>query len=105
MAFPKKLSDYDGTLKDQRIDYVTAAAKAGVGMQSLLVVSGGGPDTVTLPTKMANTSYVVIVQGETAARVTVDETTKTVSGFDVLNGGAGEVLNIMVVGQLKNQVA
>ena len=97
----KKISDYVPILKDQGIDYVTAAGVAGLGFQCQTVTVSGSPATITLSTEMADTSYCAIAQGEGNA-LSVDEGTKTVSGFDVL-GGSGEVANIIVIGQLKGQ--
>ena len=96
-------------LKDMGMSHLAAAGKGGVALQSALVVSGGAPDTVVLAdlglSDMADDQYAVLVDGETAARVTVDESTKTPQGFDILGGGATEVLNVVVVGRLKGQAA
>lgn len=108
-AFPKKISDYVPPFKDQGIDYVAAANAAGVGIQAALVTqSGAAPLVVDLEAiglkKMADTNYVVISQVEGAA-VTVDESTKTVDGFNVLGGSDTEVHNLLVIGRLQGQVA
>lgn len=94
---------------DQGMDHIVAAGAAGVGIQSFLVVSGGGPDAVTfaalgLP-DMHDTAYVVLVGGETAGAVSVDESTKATTGFSILGGVSSEVLNVLVVGRIKDQSA
>lgn len=44
-----------------------------------------------------DTGYSVIVQGETVARVTVDESTKALDGFSVLGAANGEVVQGVVL--------
>ena len=92
---------------DQGMDHMCGAGRAGQSVMSFSVVSGGTPDAVVfadigLP-NMANDTYQVLVNGETVARVNVDESTKEVTGFSILGGGGGEVLNVMVGGTVKNQ--
>lgn len=94
---------------DQGMDYICGAGAPGQSVQSFLVVSGGTPDAVVfadlgLP-NMANDTYVVIVNGETSGATSVDESSKAVTGFSILGGGGAEVLNVLVIGQLANQVA
>lgn len=110
MAFAKRASNYDPLLKDQGINYVTAAAKAGVGIQvKQITQSGAAPLVVSFSAQgmsdMADTNYVVIAQGETAAAVMVDQSTMAVTGFNVLGGADTEVVHIVVIGRLKNQAA
>jgi hypothetical protein len=98
----RKLSDYIPILAAEGIDYVAAADAAGVGSQYQLVTVSGGTQAVTLAKQMANVSYAVLVTEETGA-VTVAESSKTVTGFDLIGGGAGEIANVLVIGQLNGQ--
>jgi hypothetical protein len=86
------------------MDWVMAAGKKAQGINAWTFTSGGSPDAVTfagagLP-DMADTNYLVIPGGETAARVTVDESTKLATGFSVLGGAASEVIHVVVIGRL-----
>jgi hypothetical protein len=92
------------------INWMMAAGAPQQGTMAFNITSGGTPDSVVfaniyvegeqLP-DMADTSYVVVVDGETAAdKVSVDETTKATTGFDILNGGATEILNVVVIGRI-----
>lgn len=108
MASPKKISDYLPPLKDQGIDYIAAANAAGVGMQSKQITqSGVAPLVVDLEAEglspMEDTNYVVIAQGETVARVTVDQSTITKTGFNVLGGADTEVVHLLIIGRLAGQ--
>jgi len=106
----KKASDYMPFLHDQGIEHLAGAAEAGITVQAKQVTqSGAAPFSVDLEAvgmkKMANTSYVVIVQGETASRATVDQSTIAVGGFDVLGGADTEVLHLVVIGTVDGQLA
>lgn len=86
------------------IDWVMASGKKSQGTSGFSVVGGGtGTDVVLFSTygvpNMANTSYQVLVNGETASATHVDETTKTVLGFSILGGGSSEVMHVVVVGR------
>ena len=110
MANPKKISDYVPILADQGMDYLAAAVKAGVTIQTKKITQpGAAPLVVDLVaeglTAMADTDYVVLVQGETVARVTVDESSVTTAGFDVLGGAITEVVHLVVIGRVAGQVA
>lgn len=110
MATPRKASDYIPILKNQGIDDVVAANGQGVGMQSFKVTqAGAAPLVVNFETlglkKMANADYTVLTGGETAALTTVDESTITTEGFNVLGGADTEVHHITVVGTLAGQAA
>ena len=92
-------------LKENGVSHIAAAAKGGVSLQSKQITqSGAAPFSVVLEdhglSKMADANYAVIVQGETVARATVDQSTITASGFDVLGGADTEVLHIVIVGRL-----
>ena len=102
-----KISRQFPYFKQEGIDYVAAAGKRGVSVDGFLVTSGGTPDAVLfsdhgLP-EMANAEYVVMVNGETAGQVNVDESTKATTGFSILGGVSGEVLNVTVIGTKKGQ--
>jgi len=87
-------------------------AKAPPGMvdeelQSVEVVSTGASQALTFAAMgledMADVSYRVLIGGETVARVTIDQSTKTVSGFTVLDGAALEVLAIFIHGKIASR--
>lgn len=99
----------DPTFFEHGIDWVAGASKPGISIQIDRVSQvGPSPLTVTFnsdgPLKpMADDQYLVFVGGQTVARATVDETSITLNGFDIIGGADGEVLHIMVVGRLQNQ--
>ncbi len=110
MASPKEARDHLPYAADQGMPYLAGAAKAGVSIQQKKVtLVGAAPHSINLVAQglsaMEDTSYCVLADGETAARVTVDESTMTVSGFDLLGGAAAEVVHLVIVGRLKGQVA
>jgi len=93
------------------IDWVMASGRQQQGMLAFSVTSGGTPDSVVfaeldppLP-DMADTDYRVLVNGETTGAVSVDETSKATTGFDILGGGAAEVMHVIVVGRLEGMPA
>jgi hypothetical protein len=93
---------------DQGMRHIVGAVGPGVSLIPLKIVSGGtGSDTIVfanlgLP-NMENASYVVIAQGETAARVTVEEATITPRSCVILGGAAAEVIHVLVVGAQQGQ--
>jgi hypothetical protein len=106
-ATPRKLSDYLPPLKNQGMDYLVAASGAGVSIQAkALVQSGAAPFSVVLEDvglqNMQSSDYVVITQVEGVA-ATVDESTKTKTGFDLLVAGDTDVHNLIIVGRLAGQ--
>ena len=92
-----------------RMKFPVGARAPGVNVIHFRVVSGGAPDTVTIQDDdgnqidMDDTNYSVFVQGETAGRVTVDESSKTIRSFDVLGGVAAEILYVLVIGRIAGQ--
>lgn len=105
----KRASDQIPYCKDQGIPYLAGAAEAGVSVQAAQITqAGASPFAIDLEAqglaRMANTSYVVIVQGETASRVTVDQSTITAAGFSVAGGADTEVLHVLIVGRLDEQL-
>lgn len=103
----RKLGDSIPPLRDHGVEHLAAAHKGGVAIQSAQITqAGAAPFSVVLAdhglNDMADTGYVVIVQGETAARVTVDQSTIALTGFDVLGGADTEVLHVMIVGRMKD---
>jgi hypothetical protein len=103
----KKLSTVYPPLKQEGVDFLVAATRGGVGVQTKKITLSGTPHTVTFSDlgmqSMADADYLVLLDGETAARLTVDESTITTLGFDVLGGAAAEVAHVLVVGRLQNQ--
>jgi hypothetical protein len=109
MSLRKEISKMFQHFRRSGIKWLMASGAPQQGVMGFNVTSGGTPDSVVfaniyvegeqLP-NMADTGYVVLVNGETAAdKVSVDESTKAVTGFDILNGGAGEILNVVVIGR------
>jgi hypothetical protein len=87
------------------IDWIMASGKKAQGINAFSVtLSGAAPHAVTFAANdcpnFADTNYLVIPHGETASRVTVDESSKTMTGFSLLSGVAGEVVHIICVGRL-----
>lgn len=102
----RKLSDYIPILAAEGIDYVNAADAAGVGTQYQVVTVSGNPQTVTLAKQMANTDYAVLVYDPSGTvNMDTDLNNKTVSSISLVDGGASEVVNVIVIGQLKDQKA
>ena len=109
MSLRKEISNMFQFAKRAGISWMMAAGAPQQGVMAFNVTSGGTPDAVLfanvyvegeqLP-DMAGVDYVVLVNGETAAdKVSVDESTKKTTGFSILNGGAGEILNVIVIGR------
>ena len=95
--------------KDNGFAGVMGAQDEGWTTQFLLIAqSGAAPFSIDLETqglkRMADANYVVIVQTEGQAP-TVDESTKTAAGFDVLAATDTDVLNILIAGRIENQKA
>jgi hypothetical protein len=109
MSLRKELSKMFQHVKRSGIKWMMASGAPQQGVMAFNVTSGGTPDSVVFANiyvegeqmpDMADTSYVVLVNGETAAdKVSVDEDTKATTGFDILNGGAAEILNVVVIGR------
>jgi hypothetical protein len=83
---------------------VTLAGQGGQGLQSFKITSVGTPDHVLfsalgLP-DMADTNYRVITDGETVLVTHVDESTIATTGFDILHGGAAEIIHVFVHGRI-----
>jgi len=92
------------------IDWVMASGVKSQGTNSWTeTLSGAAPHSLTFEgasrPNMADASYQVLVDGETAGRVTVDESSKTATGFDVLGGVAAEVVHVVVIGRLEGMPA
>lgn len=107
MAFAKKLSNYIPILKDQGIDYATAAGKAGDGMQHIRVAqSGASPYAFVFADNglqdMADTEYDVIVQGPNGDE-RADYSSRATTGFDITGGADTEDLIVLVMGRIKGQ--
>lgn len=66
-----------------------------------VTLSGVAPHSITIAelglAPMENADYLVFPHGETAARVTVDESSITKEGFDLLGGADTEVVHIMIL--------
>jgi|WetSurMetagenome_2_1015567.scaffolds.fasta_scaffold10312_5 hypothetical protein len=84
----------------ESIDARTVIKERLIGFKKTL--SGSAPHHIKFVTEgfpvMADASYRVFVQGETVARVTVDESTIATTGFDLLLGADTEVVHILVHG-------
>lgn len=109
MSLRKEISKMFQFAKRAGIKWMMASGAPQQGVMGFSVTSGGTPDAVVfaniyvegeqLP-DMATADYQVLVNGETAAdKVSVDESTKATTGFTILNGGAGEILNVVVIGR------
>lgn len=109
MSFQKPVSHYDPYCKDQGIDYLAAAGKAGLGIAAWSYTSDGTPDAQLFSTygypDMADTNYQVFVGGEMTALSKVDESTKTTKGFDIIGTTNAEVMHVLVVGRFATMPA
>jgi len=106
----KKVSGLLQFFKRKGIEYLIGTPTPGLGIQAFTVASGGSGDAIVFastiqnntPLKdMADTDYMVLVSGETAAQVNVDESSKETTGFTILGGGSAEVLNVVVIGRIE----
>jgi len=108
MGFPKEARDHIPYAADQGLPHLAGAAKAGVSVQrKKITLDGAAPHAIDLEAEglspMADSTYCVLVGGETLAPVMVDESTQTSVGFDLLGGAAAEVVHLVIVGTLKGQ--
>src|SRR3990167_2086130 len=104
-----KAQKYWRYLKRLGINWIAAIGAPGQGILAWSYTSDGTPDAQvfaiiqvngeTLP-DMADTNYQVIVQGETAARTTVDESSKATTGFTIVGAANAEVVHVLVIGRL-----
>jgi hypothetical protein len=101
-----KISVSDGAAGSSDIGPVVSQAELDAArVQSAKIAQvGASPFAVTIAglglLPMANANYRVMVGGETAAPVMVDESTITALGFSVLGGADTEVLHIFIQGAL-----
>jgi hypothetical protein len=69
-----------------------------------VTLAGAAPHAITFSGQnlpdMYDNQYRVIPHGETASRVTVDESTISETGFSLLSGVAAEVVHILVHGKV-----
>lgn len=83
------------------------STQVGKELQTKKIVLGGSPHTVNLAAEglepMEDTDYVVQLQGETVARITVDESTITTDGFDILGGANTEVAHVSIHGVIASR--
>lgn len=110
MTFPKTADKHIPYCADQGLKHLVGATKPGVSIQTLKKTqSGAAPLVVDLEAEgletMADANYVVLTGGETAARTTVDESTITKTGFNVLGGANAEVHHLVIIGRVKGQAA
>ena len=103
----KKISNYLPPLKDQGMDYLTAANAAGLSIQTGTVASADtAGDTITLTSQMANATYMVIIVNETDVARNPSQAAKTTTSFDYGNEvNNADVLSYVVIGQLDGQTA
>lgn len=84
--------------------FMAGAGQVGVAIQHAKVTLAGASHPVDLAaiglTPMADTTYCVIVDGEFAGAVSVDESTITAAGFTIIGGAAAEVAHVLVVGRM-----
>ncbi len=96
--------------KDNGYGGVMGAQDEGFTLQSKQITQpGAAPLVVDLAAEgfkvMADTAYTVVVDGETAARVTVDQSTITETGFNVLGGAITEIIHVQICGRIAGQKA
>lgn len=83
------------------------SSQVGKELQSTKIVLGGTPHVVDLAAEglepMENVDYVVQLQGETVARLTIDESTITTAGFSILGGANAEVAHVSIHGVIASR--
>ncbi len=112
MATPKDIQDFLPILKDQGITNVVASANRGAGMQFLAAVAMPADgifnfEDLGLEDMAAVGEYCVFVQNHTDA---ADEATclaaaRLTSQFTLTGPDTSDVLDILIVGQIKGQLA
>lgn len=107
MSGVKKISNYDPILKDQGIDYLVGAAKAGQSQQSVTFAMPAGGVVTFAGMGIANMfdgNYQVFFTDNTTAGA-AKATAKTGLGFTITGPTTADSLDILIVGRLANQVA
>jgi hypothetical protein len=91
-------------LKDQGIPNVVGTPGRGVSIQSFQTTMPAG-GVIPLPQSMANAGYQVLVHNHDGANHgTAPTATRRVTQFTLVGPTPGELLDVMVVGQLKGQL-
>lgn len=107
---PKRADNHIPYCHDQGMPYLAGAHKAGVTVQSFQIAMPADGiikfATVGLM-DMANKSYQVFVHNhsDVADEATVANAARTESQITVTGPDSGDVLDIMIVGQVKGQLA
>ena len=109
MGSPKKLSRYNPWAKDQGVDHVVAAGKAGVGLQSKRLTQTATPTIVNFAAQelsdMEDGTYDVIIQSPSVSTASIDYANRKPTGFEILNSVNGDACTVIIVGRLKGQAA
>jgi hypothetical protein len=110
MPSPKKASSHLPFAADQGLPHLAGASRAGTSLQSKkLLLVGAAPHSFDFVQQglvpMANAQYAVLLDGQTVARLTVNEGSITTAGFSILGGAANETAHVVVVGTLRGQTA
>lgn len=85
--------------------YVVGSTKGGVSMQLFSVTPVGATYTVVFADEgvddMEDANYRIFIGGEdTTTSPRPDVSTKTTTGFDLINATAAEVIDVMIVGRV-----
>ena len=108
---PKAAKDHLPYFDDQGIPYPAGAGKAGVSIQhkpNWAMISGGVFVFADQGLEdMADGNYSVIIQNQTDAadEATVAAAAKTTTQITIVGPDVADVLDIVIVGRLKNQVS
>jgi len=105
----KDLKDLIPAMDDQGIKNVTGCPQRGKSLQGATVTVASTPQTITFAEMgledMASTSYQVIVQNQTDAADEAVVSAKTVTGFTITGPDASDVIDLLIFGQTKGQLA
>lgn len=105
----KRAQDHIPYCEDQGIPYVTGAAAAGVAIQFASLTTDAAPDTFVFLTEglmnMANATYDAIAINKTAAARPTVVSARTNTQFVITGHNGGDVLTVIITGQLAGQTA
>ena len=108
-AMAKDLKDLIPALDDQGIPNVVGSGNQGVSLQFLVFTMGSAPDTVVFADEglvdMYDGNYAVVAQNQSDVADEATIGTKTGLSFIVTGPDASDVVDLIIVGRLKTQLA
>ena len=102
---PKDAKDHIPYCSDQGIPNITGTPSRGVGLQSFQTTMPNG-GVIALPFKMENTSYRVYIHNHTREAMAglVANSDRAINQITVTGPTNGDVLDILIIGQLQGQL-